>query len=346
MPIPLTGPISASMIRAEFGGPLPFHLSNYYRGGTYVHDSPANSHIPTSGQIKFSDFRGAAAGPAPNDLINIFWSNRATLVKYHDSIWPGDTTVKNDNYGRFSTTSSTTFNFSTSGITGDVGSNTTIVVWVPAQHATITSVTATGAGIGGLITYSTQAYYTTTSAWPIAVNVYHFSGKVTGLVSVTVNWNHDRGNQGAWPIAFAMPGLWNNSSGDTVMAHNRAGAPISSGGTTLTPYMYDSPFPASSLSMFLYAGVQPDNGSQLQDAKYNSGGSTTGPIGQQLNWAMYWYTHANFQLAANVANANATLTHQVGQQVSGAAYQDLFPHDQRTSANGSVWITNFTCVGS
>ena len=62
MPLPLNGPISAQMIQAEFGGPLPFKLSNYYRGGAYVPNTSANAAIPTSGPLAFSMFYGASAG--------------------------------------------------------------------------------------------------------------------------------------------------------------------------------------------------------------------------------------------------------------------------------------------
>ncbi len=48
MALPSTGPLSASQIRAEFGGPLPFSLTNYYRKAiqtainSYVFTTPQN----------------------------------------------------------------------------------------------------------------------------------------------------------------------------------------------------------------------------------------------------------------------------------------------------------------
>lgn len=63
MAIPLTGPISLSMIQAEFGGPMPARLSDYYRGGLYVPDTPENASVPTSGPISMSNFYGASAAP-------------------------------------------------------------------------------------------------------------------------------------------------------------------------------------------------------------------------------------------------------------------------------------------
>lgn len=61
MPLPSSGSISISQIAAEFGGSAPHSLSEYYRGGGLVPDTPANAAIPTSGAIKLSDFYGASA---------------------------------------------------------------------------------------------------------------------------------------------------------------------------------------------------------------------------------------------------------------------------------------------
>lgn len=60
MPLQTSGAISLSDIQAEFGGSNPISLSEYYRGGSYVPDTPTNSGVPTSGQISLSDFYGAA----------------------------------------------------------------------------------------------------------------------------------------------------------------------------------------------------------------------------------------------------------------------------------------------
>ena len=56
MALPGSGPISSSMIQTEFGGSNPIAISEYYRGGANVPDTGTNVNIPTSGQIKFSDF--------------------------------------------------------------------------------------------------------------------------------------------------------------------------------------------------------------------------------------------------------------------------------------------------
>lgn len=61
MALQSSGAITLAQIAAEFGGAAPHAISEYYRGGIYVPDTAANIAIPTSGQIKLSDFYGAQA---------------------------------------------------------------------------------------------------------------------------------------------------------------------------------------------------------------------------------------------------------------------------------------------
>ena len=59
MAIPGPGPsISMTTLNTEFGG--GFALSSYYRGGTYVPNSPINAAIPTSGAIALGNFYGSS----------------------------------------------------------------------------------------------------------------------------------------------------------------------------------------------------------------------------------------------------------------------------------------------
>ena len=58
MALQSSGTISLNDIAGEFGGSTPHSLSEYYIGGGNVPDSTANSSIPTSGQISFSQFYG------------------------------------------------------------------------------------------------------------------------------------------------------------------------------------------------------------------------------------------------------------------------------------------------
>ena len=70
MALPGSGQLSINDIVGEFGGSAPHALSEYYRGGSLVPDSATNSGVPTSGQIKISDFYGAA---------NQLWATTVTV---------------------------------------------------------------------------------------------------------------------------------------------------------------------------------------------------------------------------------------------------------------------------
>ena len=66
--------IALTDIQTEFGGSNPIAIDEYYSGGTYVASGTANATsvtIPTSGQIAFSNFSGAAAGFLP--LVKAFY---------------------------------------------------------------------------------------------------------------------------------------------------------------------------------------------------------------------------------------------------------------------------------
>lgn len=59
MAIPSSGQLKLSLLIAEFGGGVK--LTDFYRGGGLVPDSPANAGLPTSGSIKLTDSYGAVA---------------------------------------------------------------------------------------------------------------------------------------------------------------------------------------------------------------------------------------------------------------------------------------------
>lgn len=64
MALPTSPPISLNQIKAEFGATGTRSLTEFYRGGPFVPNIPANSNIPTSGTISLLDFLGAMAAPA------------------------------------------------------------------------------------------------------------------------------------------------------------------------------------------------------------------------------------------------------------------------------------------
>jgi len=59
MAIPGSGQVSISDLATEFGDSAPNQMSEFYRGGSLVPNTPGNSSVPTSGQISLSNFYGA-----------------------------------------------------------------------------------------------------------------------------------------------------------------------------------------------------------------------------------------------------------------------------------------------
>lgn len=53
------------MIRAEFGGPTPIAINQYYKGGALVPNTAQNVNVPASGAISASHFYGAGATVPP-----------------------------------------------------------------------------------------------------------------------------------------------------------------------------------------------------------------------------------------------------------------------------------------
>ena len=62
MALQTSGLITLQDLQDEFGGSDPIKMSQFYRGGTLVPDFSLNNSVPTSGNIKLSDFYGASKG--------------------------------------------------------------------------------------------------------------------------------------------------------------------------------------------------------------------------------------------------------------------------------------------
>ena len=94
MPLQTTGSISLNDVQTEFGGSNPIEIDEYYRGGSNVPDTPANTSIPTSGTIAMDDFYGGdSTASTPVTLEYNWWhyaygSAMGTLVLY----WLNDST--------------------------------------------------------------------------------------------------------------------------------------------------------------------------------------------------------------------------------------------------------------
>jgi hypothetical protein len=76
MPLPASGAISLNDLQNEFGGSNPIAITEYYRvPNGLVPDIPANSSVPTSGQISLSNFYNTTAADLIPNAVD--WSNIA-----------------------------------------------------------------------------------------------------------------------------------------------------------------------------------------------------------------------------------------------------------------------------
>lgn len=76
-------------IATEFGGTVPHSLSEYYRGGGLVPNSPTNAAIPTSGQIAMGNFYGSSNRVAVNLTIAANTNNYDVYTNRGPSYIPG-----------------------------------------------------------------------------------------------------------------------------------------------------------------------------------------------------------------------------------------------------------------
>lgn len=74
MALPSSGAISLSAIASEFGDSTPNSISEFYRGGSLVPNTSVNTNVPTSGQISFNDFYGAADQLWSTTITNGYYS--------------------------------------------------------------------------------------------------------------------------------------------------------------------------------------------------------------------------------------------------------------------------------
>lgn len=101
MPLQSSGVISLANIQTEFGGTDPISLSEYYRGGGLVPNTPANAAVPTSGTIQLDDFYGASAAPSIYSALVLLMAGSGGV---HSDSENGDTCGGSGAGGLFSST--------------------------------------------------------------------------------------------------------------------------------------------------------------------------------------------------------------------------------------------------
>lgn len=81
MVLQASGLMSLSNIKSEFNGIDPVELSDYYRGGVYVPNTPLNANVPTSGTINLQNFYGASLSTF-NISPNVGTVNEGETVRF------------------------------------------------------------------------------------------------------------------------------------------------------------------------------------------------------------------------------------------------------------------------
>lgn len=82
-----SGTITLNDIAGEFGGSTPHSISEYYRSGGLVPNSGANSNIPTSGTISFSQFyNGTNISQIGSITVNSLGTQSASIGKVTTTI--------------------------------------------------------------------------------------------------------------------------------------------------------------------------------------------------------------------------------------------------------------------
>lgn len=83
MALQSSGAISLSDIASEFGDSAPHSINEFYRGGSLVSNTSTNTNVPTSGQVSFNDFYGAAGALWSTTVTNGYTNFAFDIVTAH-----------------------------------------------------------------------------------------------------------------------------------------------------------------------------------------------------------------------------------------------------------------------
>lgn len=101
MTLPSFGLIKLSDIRAEYGGPNPPRLKDYYLNGGHVHQNP-NGTIPSSGIITLKNFYGGVGGILSSVTVNPLYTLDLVPISasdnYHAIVFGYDGKIYSEGY--------------------------------------------------------------------------------------------------------------------------------------------------------------------------------------------------------------------------------------------------------
>lgn len=168
-------PITLTQIRTEYGGGAPDSLTEYYRGGAYVPNTPLTASIPTAGAISISNFANTVGGSIKDPAIVAGYTSPSTGIRQAN------------------------VSFNTDGTTTLIGASTTYGSWWTRTPYTgigsyywvrITIDTQLRTTLGGTMTPGT--WYQINAAYYITFS--NSSSTSEGTGSFTVSFSTDGGS--------------------------------------------------------------------------------------------------------------------------------------------------------
>lgn len=214
MVLPVSGSLSFSDIRSEFGDTGSISFADMYRGGTIIPDNYTNTDsVPSSGSIDLLDFRGLRLEGTTLDKLADFQSYRLNSLIYRSSENPVDGIIKtsdisqvNGPEGRYN---------STWYIDHDAKNRSN-------EHASsqwTTLIGIVGGAANGLVSTQINSgtnHYKDGNIGTSTLVVNHIKTPHRDI-SNTIRFTYDRsaGNVGAWALFAYMPGKWEYSSSHT-----------------------------------------------------------------------------------------------------------------------------------
>lgn len=229
-----SGSLSLSEIQAEFGGTTTdIRLSKYYAGAGLVNPGTVGypigagpSPIPSSGDIRISDFYGASAEPNAVALANYFWNNRGSLVRYGDEgglqYYPGDYFVQNRPNARYVSSVTNTWTYANSSlpITSSFFTMVSISVGKINNYPTITAYANASGPL--LQEYGPFQAVGDSDPQPTVVGngfglqaiTQTYQGQINTVTSNSITSSHAGGNNGVWTHSYLIPGKWRFQNGE------------------------------------------------------------------------------------------------------------------------------------
>ena len=197
--------LDSTIARAWPNGSRPTSISEYYRGGLYVPNGHVLSQdIPSSGQIKFSDFRGTGHETPNHIILESFWNNRNRLYQLAgnphgaNSIYPGDLLRSNGHPNRYQTAVLGKTYYSLGDIPLYSEYTTLVVIGMIADG---------GLSYGTINDVSLNPYYE--SVWAgLSASCYHIKLPISSVTSSTYSAPRLSLNFGVWMLSYLIPGRW------------------------------------------------------------------------------------------------------------------------------------------